>query len=241
MAHGHGGEGGRAQQFFQPLDSGQVQMVGRLIQQHHLRLDDHGLGNGQPLAPSAGERSRLRVQVGKAGASGQLPQPALALGLVYMGCGKGAAPAPGEWSGPERSASPAAHRRRGRACARPARPRPAPPAQPARQQRGLARAVGADQPDAVAVLHGQGNIAKQRHSAELLGHGLRIENRRHLSQDYRVLRTRAQPRNRSAVRLRRPAWRSRFRGRVSQAHGRPLRMDGLLYALIPGKLKISAK
>ena len=49
-----------------------------------------------------------------------------------------------------------------------------------RQQRGFARAVGADQADPVAVLDGERNVLKQRLGAELLGHGLRVENRRHL-------------------------------------------------------------
>ena len=48
------------------------------------------------------------------------------------------------------------------------------------QQRGLARAIGPDQADPVAILHGKGDIEKKRLGAELFGHGLRIENWRHL-------------------------------------------------------------
>ena len=54
------------------------------------------------------------------------------------------------------------------------------------QQRGLARAIGTDQADPVAVLDGEGNIAKQRLGPELLSDRLRIENRGHLFQEYCV-------------------------------------------------------
>jgi hypothetical protein len=74
VADGDGGEGGTAQQFFKPLDAGQVEVVGGLVEQHHLRLDDHGFGDGQPLAPAAGERGRLLIEVGKTGAAGEFAQ-----------------------------------------------------------------------------------------------------------------------------------------------------------------------
>ncbi len=40
--------------------------------------------------------------------------------------------------------------------------------------------------DAVAVLDGERNFAKQRRGAELPGYGLRVENRRHLLPEYRA-------------------------------------------------------
>ena len=181
VADGDGGEGSVAQQLFQPLYAGQVEVVGGLVQQHDFGFDDHGLGDGQPLAPAAAERGRLGVQVGKAGAAGQLAQPALALVFVHMGGGQrllqhladaqagGKARVLGNIGG----AGALAHRQlAGVGLNLPGQ---------YRQQRGLARSVGADQADAVAVIDGEGNIEKQRLGAELLGHGLRVENRRHLS------------------------------------------------------------
>ena len=155
-------------------------MVGGLVEQHHFGLDDHGLGDGQPLAPAAGERGCLGVEVGKTGASGQFAQPALAFGFVDMRRGQRLLQhlADGEAGGKARvlghvgGASALAHRQlAGVRLDLPGKNR---------QQRGFARAIGADQADPVAVLDGERNVLEKRLGAELLGHRLRVENRRHL-------------------------------------------------------------
>ncbi len=89
VADGDGGEGGGAEQLFKPLNTGQVEVVGGLVEEHDFRFDDHGLGDGEPLAPTAGERGCFSVEVGKAGAAGELTKAAFAFGVGDMGCGEG--------------------------------------------------------------------------------------------------------------------------------------------------------
>ena len=48
-------EGGGAQQPFQPDDAGQVEVVGRLVEQQQVGPADQFAGQGQPLAPAAGK------------------------------------------------------------------------------------------------------------------------------------------------------------------------------------------
>ena len=53
------------QQLLQPSDGIEVQVVGGFVQQQHIRPGDQGLGQGDPLAVTAGQRvhSRFGVQV----------------------------------------------------------------------------------------------------------------------------------------------------------------------------------
>ncbi len=88
MTDRDGGKGGGGEQLLEPLDAGQIEVVGRLIQQHHLRFADQGLGDGQPLAPAATERGGLGVEVREAGTAGEFPQTALAFGFVDLGGGQ---------------------------------------------------------------------------------------------------------------------------------------------------------
>ena len=47
-----------AQQPFEPDDAGQVEVVGRLVQQQQVGLAGQFAGQGEPLPPAAGERAR---------------------------------------------------------------------------------------------------------------------------------------------------------------------------------------
>ena len=62
-------EGCGLEEFFKPLDGGEVEMVGGLIQQQDVRLLHQSFSDGEPLAPSAGKRFRWRVKVVQACAS----------------------------------------------------------------------------------------------------------------------------------------------------------------------------
>ncbi len=85
MADRDCGECGGGKQLLQPFDAGQVEVIGRLVQQHHFGIADQRFNNGQPLAPAAGERGGLRGEIGKTCAPSQLAQPAFALGFVHVG------------------------------------------------------------------------------------------------------------------------------------------------------------
>ena len=49
------------------------------------------------------------------------------------------------------------------------------------EQRGFARAVGTDEADAIAVVHGEGDVVEERIGAEAFGDVLRDQDRRHVS------------------------------------------------------------
>ena len=59
-------ERGGPQQPFQPDDAGQVEVVGRLVEQQQVGLAGELAGQGQPLAPAAGEDVGRLVRVGEA-------------------------------------------------------------------------------------------------------------------------------------------------------------------------------
>ncbi len=78
------------EQFLEPLDSGQVKVVGGLVEEQDVRFADQGLGNGQPFAPAAGEGGGLGLKAVEAGAAGERLQAAFAIALVGVGHGHGA-------------------------------------------------------------------------------------------------------------------------------------------------------
>ncbi len=53
MADYHAGERRILQDGFQPLDTGEIQVVGRFVEKQNVRLLDQRLGDGQSLAPAA--------------------------------------------------------------------------------------------------------------------------------------------------------------------------------------------
>ena len=180
MADGDGGKRGRGEQLFQPLDAGQVQVIGGLVEQHDFGVSDQGLGDGQPLAPAAGECGGLGIQEVKAGPSGKFSQAALALAFSDMNRRERPLQhlAQAEAGGKSRvlrhigGAGALADSQLARVRLDLAGKN--------RQQGRFSGAIGADEPDAGAVLDGEGNIKKQRLGAELFGHGLEVQNRRHL-------------------------------------------------------------
>ena len=168
MAHRHGREGRVGEQFFQPLDPGQIQVIGGLVQQQHIGLADQGFGDGQALAPSAGQRCRFGVEALEPGSAGQFAQSAFALGLIGMGRRSWRSRALRGPTAPAQSASPAARRRRRARLRTASSPESGDLAGQQRQQRRFSRAVGPDQPDAVAILNGEGDVAEQRQAPNCL-------------------------------------------------------------------------
>jgi len=53
MRDGHGGEGRRGQQLFQPQDAVHVEVIGGLVKQQQLRLAHQLARQSHPLAPAA--------------------------------------------------------------------------------------------------------------------------------------------------------------------------------------------
>jgi ABC-type cobalamin/Fe3+-siderophores transport system ATPase subunit len=62
----HAAEGGGPQEALQPDDAGQVEVVGRLVEQQQVGPADQFAGQGQPLAPASGEDVGRLVGVGEA-------------------------------------------------------------------------------------------------------------------------------------------------------------------------------
>src|ERR1019366_2010160 len=156
----------------------------RLVQQQHVGVRDDGLGDGKALAPASGEGCGFGAEIWKAGAARRLAQAALPQVASALGVG--------DASAGQRSLEHAAYGEAGRevrllqhvgnggafargdlagidlllACKD-------------REQRGLARSVGADQADAVAIGYGEAYVLKQGHGAKSLRQALCVENWRH--------------------------------------------------------------
>jgi len=161
-------------------------MVGGLVEQHDFRFDDHGFRDGETLAPASRERGCLGIEVSETGAASEFAETTFAFRFVDMSSGEGILKhlADGEAGGEAGilrnigGASTLAHSEFTGIWFNLAGEEG--------KQRGLARAVGADETDAVSIFNGERDIEKKWLCAELLGYGLGIENWRHLSQEYRV-------------------------------------------------------
>ena len=89
MGDDDAGEAGGAQGTFEPLDAFEVEVVGGLVEQQDVGLGDHGLGDGEALAPAAAEGVGVGVHadggvgtvVGEAGAAEGLAEALLVLVL----------------------------------------------------------------------------------------------------------------------------------------------------------------
>ncbi len=68
----HTAEGSVLEQLLEPNDARQVEMVGGLVEQQQIGCLHNGRRNRQPLAPAAGERLRLGIEVLEASASQRL-------------------------------------------------------------------------------------------------------------------------------------------------------------------------
>ena len=186
MAYGDGGEGGGGKELFEPFNSGEVEVVGGLVEEHDVRLDDHGLDDGEALAPATGEGGCLGVEVGKAGAAGEFAESAFAFGFVDVSGGEGllkdladreAVGKAGILGNVGGAGTLADGKVAGVGLDL---------AGEKGEEGGFAGAIGADEADAVAVFDGEGDVFEEGESAELLGHGLCVEDGGHLSLGYRA-------------------------------------------------------
>ena len=69
VADDDAGERRGLQQFLQPLDAGQVQMIGGFVEQDDFRFLHQSFGDGEPLAPAARKRFGFGVEIAEAGAA----------------------------------------------------------------------------------------------------------------------------------------------------------------------------
>ncbi len=174
MANKHASKTTLIQQLLQPHNPSQVQMVRRLIEQQHIGMRHHRLGNRQPLPPPAAERRCLRTQVRKPSPPRGLPQPALMLTLRHFG--------------PHQRRlqhSTNRHPRReirlllhvSHTCPLPHRNVAGVRVLAPRkylQQRALPRPIRPDQPNTVPIRNSKRNLTKQSRRAKSLGQPLRI-------------------------------------------------------------------
>src|SRR5271168_201689 len=65
----HTSEGSVLQQRFKPFNSGEIEMIGRLVQKQNIRLLDKRFGNRQAFLPAAGERRSVDIKIFEAGAA----------------------------------------------------------------------------------------------------------------------------------------------------------------------------
>ncbi len=87
MGDDDAGEPRAAENGFEPLDAFQVEVVGGLVEEEDIGLGDHGLGDGETLAPTAGETGGVGVHadrgigsiVGEPGAAEGFAETLLAL------------------------------------------------------------------------------------------------------------------------------------------------------------------
>ena len=154
------------EKFLQPLDAGQVQMIGGLVEQDDFRLLHQRFGDGEPLAPASGKRFGLGIEIAEAAAAqgfglASLPfrfrESDRAHGTPHDAA-DGLARLEVRILGDVGEARAAAqHQIAGVGLDAPGEDL---------QQRGLAGAVGSDQAEAVAFLDAEGDAAKQRRRAE---------------------------------------------------------------------------
>ncbi len=162
VADHHAGERRAREQLFEPLDTGEVEMVGGLVEQQDRGILNERFGNGQALPPAAGKTRGLNVEIVESGAPQDLGFARIALCGGHVRALQGAA---------DQGADGRARRRRGllgdarqpRALAHGdvAAIRFAEPCQDL-QERGFPRAVRPDQPEPVALGDGERDVLKQR-------------------------------------------------------------------------------
>ena len=83
MADDHTGKASLLQQLFQPLDSRQIQMVCRFIEQKNIGPLHQRLHNGETLLPASGQSGGFRFEIYKTRASQRLGKPRAALRLGH--------------------------------------------------------------------------------------------------------------------------------------------------------------
>ncbi len=157
------------QEVFEALDTLQIQVVGRFIEQQHVGLERQGQGEGRALALPPRTGGRIHFPVEREALQELLQQcpAAPVLAIVLQGAGP-------------RARDQALHQVRGGGQFRflfhehDAQPVAQPhfagvqgePARDGRQQRRLAAAVAADETDALPLQHGQRRGVEERRHAE---------------------------------------------------------------------------
>ncbi len=82
------GEVGLGEKLFEPLDSGEVEVVGGLVEEKNFGGGDERFGDGEALAPASGEGLRRGVEVLEAGAAESFVQAGVALQGGNSGAGQ---------------------------------------------------------------------------------------------------------------------------------------------------------
>ncbi len=157
---------------FKPIDAGEVHVVGGLVEQQDIGALHKCRADRQTLAPAARERCGIRVEVGKTGAAqgfrgAGAPLGSGNLGTVESALEDGANRFISRKFGALRNLTEPGALTYGDG---PTIGRNA--ARKDSEQRGFARAVGADQADAGAFGDGEGYLLKERSNAESLGESL---------------------------------------------------------------------
>ena len=169
VAHGHEGLGLPAQQLLEPEDPVHVEMVGGLVEEQHLRLAGQRGGDGQPLAPAAGQLGQWLLGVAEPALAQGDRDPRVAMVLGHRG-GVGRGLDHLAHGGLRAERRVLGHVPDAQAPAR----RPLPggrrlePGQDL-QQRRLPRPVGPDEAHVVALEDAEGQPLEQGGGTEILG------------------------------------------------------------------------
>ncbi len=168
------------QQCFEPLDSGQIQVVGGFVEQHNVRLLHQAFDNRQALLPSAGKRRGWQIGIRKAGAAQRFGSTEVMVGVRDAGAlqrsfdDRTASRTLGEIRNLSNGDQAGAFAYGNITTVRLDR------AAKYFEQRRFSRAIRADQADAVAFGNGERNILEQRSRAEPFGQTLCINYRRQI-------------------------------------------------------------
>jgi hypothetical protein len=172
---GDDGEGLGGKEFLEPENAGEVQVVGGFVEQKDVRLGDEGLGDGQALAPAAGELRRLGVGMGETSQT----EGRVEAGVEFFILGRGTTEqlADGDALGEDRVLRNVAEtgefaQGQGARIGRFESGHDA-------EESGFSRTVGTDQTQAVGGGNGKGDVFKERERTEGLRQGLTIEQQRH--------------------------------------------------------------
>jgi len=175
------------EQGFEPLNAFEVEVVGGLVEEEDVGVDDEGFRDGETLAPTAAEAGGVSIHagagggcgIGKAGAAEGFAETLLAFVFRHGGSGHG-----GFDRGAHGDAVCVFRNLMNVADARAGAESDIAGiglllAGEHGEEGGLPCSVGANEADARAVVHGEGDVLKERFGAEAFGNVLRIQNRRH--------------------------------------------------------------
>ena len=117
VADQHAGKRGIAQQLLQPVDAGEIEVIGGFVQEKDCRVLHQRLGNRQALAPSAGEGGGFQVEILEAGAAQRFRFAGEPFGFGHARAFERLADDGSHGDARRRTANPARHRRGGCPCA----------------------------------------------------------------------------------------------------------------------------